>query len=105
MPSTVGVEVPARDREVLISWTRSQSIRAGLARRARSGPPRCCRCSPGSPKSAATTTSDTAPPTLFVALEVATGKVTDACYSRHRHEEFLRLPRCKPDPRTWFRRH
>jgi len=43
MPSTVGVEVPARDREVLISWTRSQSIRAGLARRARSGPPRCCR--------------------------------------------------------------
>jgi transposase len=32
--------------------------------------------------------------TLFAALEVATGKVTDACYPRHRHEEllaFLRL--------------
>jgi transposase len=27
--------------------------------------------------------------TLFAALEVATGKVTDACYERHRHEEFL----------------
>ena len=27
--------------------------------------------------------------TLFAALEVATGRVTDACYDRHRHEEFL----------------
>ena len=27
--------------------------------------------------------------TLFAALEVATGRVTDACYERHRHEEFL----------------
>jgi len=31
--------------------------------------------------------------TLFAALEVATGKVTDACYPRHRHEEFLRFLR------------
>jgi transposase len=31
--------------------------------------------------------------TLFAALEVATGKVTDACYSRHRHEEFLKFLR------------
>ena len=29
--------------------------------------------------------------TLFAALEVATGKVTDACLPRHRHEEFLRF--------------
>ena len=29
--------------------------------------------------------------TLFAALEVATGRVTDACYARHRHEEFLRF--------------
>jgi transposase len=28
---------------------------------------------------------------LFAALEVATGKVTDACYPRHRHEEFLKF--------------
>ncbi len=27
--------------------------------------------------------------TLFAALEVATGRVTDACYERHRHDEFL----------------
>ncbi len=29
--------------------------------------------------------------TLFAALEVATGKVTDACYPKHRHQEFLRF--------------
>ena len=27
--------------------------------------------------------------TLFAALEVATGRVTDACHPRHRHDEFL----------------
>jgi hypothetical protein len=27
--------------------------------------------------------------TLFAALEVATGRVTDACHPRHRHGEFL----------------
>jgi transposase len=26
---------------------------------------------------------------LFAALELATGKVTDQCYPRHRHREFL----------------
>jgi transposase len=31
--------------------------------------------------------------TLFAALEVATGKITDACYPRHRHEEFLKFLR------------
>jgi transposase len=30
---------------------------------------------------------------LFAALEVATGTVTDACYPRHRHGEFLRFLR------------
>ena len=64
--------------------------------------------------------------TLFAALEVATGKVTDACYPRHRHEEFLRFlrqvarayPRRKlhivvnnygthnhPDVRAWLATH
>ena len=28
---------------------------------------------------------------LFAALEVATGQVTDACYPKHRHQEFLRF--------------
>src|SRR5947208_641536 len=35
MPLTVSVEVPPRDREVLASWVRSPSVRAGLAQRAR----------------------------------------------------------------------
>jgi transposase len=35
MALTVSVEVPPRDREVLDSWMRSTSIRAGLAKRAR----------------------------------------------------------------------
>jgi transposase len=29
--------------------------------------------------------------TLFAALEIATGKVTDVCYPRHRQQEFLRF--------------
>jgi hypothetical protein len=29
--------------------------------------------------------------TLFAALEVASGKVTDACYPRYRYEEFLKF--------------
>jgi transposase len=29
--------------------------------------------------------------TLFAALEVATGKVTEACFERHRHQEFLKF--------------
>ena len=64
--------------------------------------------------------------TLFAALEVATGKVTDACYPRHRHQEFLAFlkqvakayPRVKlhivcdnyathkhPTVRAWLERH
>ena len=35
MPLTVNVEVPPRDREVLASWARSPSIRAGLGQQAR----------------------------------------------------------------------
>jgi transposase len=29
--------------------------------------------------------------TLFAALEVATGKITQTCQPRHRHQEFLRF--------------
>ena len=35
MPLTVAVDVPPRDREVLESWLRAPSLRAGLAQRAR----------------------------------------------------------------------
>ena len=39
--------------------------------------------------------------TLFAALEVATGQVTDACQPRHRHGEFLAFLKlvAKADPR------
>jgi hypothetical protein len=42
----------------------------------------------GRPESAATDYMRHGITTLLAALEVATGKVTDACYPRHRHEEF-----------------
>jgi len=35
MPLTVAVDVPPRDREVLESWLRAPSLRAGLVQRAR----------------------------------------------------------------------
>jgi hypothetical protein len=35
MPATFAVELSPADREVLEAWTRSPSIRAGLAQRAR----------------------------------------------------------------------
>jgi hypothetical protein len=28
---------------------------------------------------------------LFATLDIATGRVTDACYPRHRHQEFLKF--------------
>ena len=40
--------------------------------------------------------------TLFAALEVATGKVTDRCFDRHRHIEFLAF--CKQVAKTYPRR-
>ena len=38
--------------------------------------------------------------TLFAALEVATGRVTEACTERHRHQEFLAFPRSPPPIRA-----
>lgn len=35
MSLTVGVELSKRDRDVLVSWTRAPSLKAGLAQRAR----------------------------------------------------------------------
>jgi transposase len=40
--------------------------------------------------------------TLFAALEVATGKVTDRCFARHRHTEFLAF--CKQVAKAYPRR-
>src|SRR5919206_411655 len=73
MSLTVPVELPAEDRAELTRWTRTPSLRAGL------------------PEKATHDYVRHGTTTLFAALEVATGKVTDACYPRHRHEEFLRF--------------
>src|SRR4051812_6391798 len=44
---------------------------------------------PGSPERASFDYVRHGTTTLFAALEVATGRVTDACTDRHRHQEFL----------------
>jgi len=44
---------------------------------------------PGLPERATSDYVRNGTTTLFAALEVATGKVTDACFDRHRHAEFL----------------
>src|SRR4051812_34980560 len=46
---------------------------------------------PGSPERASFDYLRHGTTTLFAALEVATGRVTDACTERHRHQEFLRF--------------
>jgi len=46
---------------------------------------------PGLPEKASHDYRRNGTTTLFAALEVATGKVTDACYPRHRSDEFLRF--------------
>ncbi len=62
-------------------------------RRARSrrwtGPRRSCPFGLGSRRSRTHDYVRHGTTTLFAALEVATGKVTDACYPRRRNEEFL----------------
>jgi hypothetical protein len=40
--------------------------------------------------------------TLFAALEIATGKITDRCFDRHRHIEFLAF--CKQVAKAYPRR-
>ena len=55
------------------------------------GPRRSCRCGPGCRRRRTHDYVRHGTTTLFAALEVATGKVTDACYPRHRHQEFLRF--------------
>jgi DDE superfamily endonuclease len=55
-------------------------------------PRRCCSCGRAWLSAAPTITCGHGTTTLFAALEVATGKITaDACYPRHRHQEFLRF--------------
>ena len=62
---------------------RGQPTRVG--RYAASDPPR------PKPRTERSDSSEYAVTCLFAALNTATGQVTDACYPRHRHQEFLKF--------------
>ena len=116
----VGLYLNPPDKAVVLSIDEKSQIQA-LDRTAPILPLR-----PGLPEKATHDYVRHGTTTLFAALEVATGKVTDACYPRHRHEEFLvflrqvakAYPRRKlhlvvdnygththPDVRAWLARH
>ena len=81
----VGLYLNPPDKAVVLSIDEKSQIQA-LNRTAPILPMR-----PGLPEKASHDYVRHGTTTLFAALEVATGKVTDACYPRHRHEEFLRF--------------
>jgi transposase len=81
----VGLYLNPPDKAVVLSIDEKSQIQA-LDRTAPILPMR-----PGLPEKASHDYVRHGTTTLFAALEVATGKVTDACYPRHRHDEFLRF--------------
>ena len=81
----VGLYLNPPDKAVVLSIDEKSQIQA-LDRTAPILPMR-----PGLPEKATHDYVRHGTTTLFAALEVATGKVTDVCYPRHRHEEFLRF--------------
>lgn len=81
LSDVVGLYIAPPENAVVVCVTR----RPGSRRQTR--PSRCCRRGPDCltrPVQHGTTA-------LFAALDVATRQVTDTCYSRHRHQEFLRF--------------
>jgi transposase len=81
----VGLYLNPPDKAVVLSIDEKSQIQA-LDRTAPILPLR-----PGLPEKATHDYVRHGTTTLFAALEIATGKVTDACYPRHRHEEFLKF--------------
>src|ERR671929_1153848 len=79
----VGLYLPPPEQAVVLCVDEKPQIRA-LERTARPLPVR-----PGSPERATFDSVRHGTTTLFAALEVATGRVTEACTERHRHQEFL----------------
>ena len=79
----VGLYLNPPDKAVVLSIDEKSQIQA-LDRTAPILPMR-----PGLPEKATHDYVRHGTTTLFAALEIATGRVTDACYPRHRHEEFL----------------
>ncbi len=81
----VGLYLDPPDKAVVLSIDEKSQVQA-LDRTAPILPLR-----PGLPEKATHDYLRHGTTTLFAALEIATGKVTDACYPHHRHEEFLRF--------------
>jgi transposase len=81
----VGLYLNPPDKAVVLSVDEKSQIQA-LDRTAPILPIR-----PGLPEKATHDYVRHGTTTLFAALEIATGKVTDACHPRHRHEEFLKF--------------
>ena len=79
----VGLYLHPPERAIVVCVDEKSQIQA-LARTAPSLPLR-----PGSPERRTHDYVRHGTTTLFAALEVATGKVTDQCFPRHRHAEFL----------------
>ena len=81
----VGLYLNPPDKAVVLSIDEKSQIQA-LDRTAPILPMR-----PGLPEKATHDYVRHGTTTLFAALEIATGKVTDACYPRHRSDEFLKF--------------
>ena len=81
----VGLYVPPPENAVVLCVDEKSQVQA-LQRTAPILPLR-----PGLPEKATHDYIRNGTTTLFAALEVATGKVVDACLPRHRHQEFLRF--------------
>ena len=91
----VGLYLYPPDKAVVLSIDEKSQIQA-LDRTAPMLPMR-----PGLPEKATHDYVRHGTTTLFAALEIATGKVTDACYPRHRSDEFLKF--LKPVARAYPR--
>src|SRR3712207_1404975 len=79
----VGLYLHPPEKAVVLCVDEKPQIQA-LQRTAPAPPTR-----PGSPERQTFDYARHGTTTLFAALEVATGRVTDACTDRHRHQEFL----------------
>jgi transposase len=92
----VGLYLHPPDKAVVLCVDEKPQIQA-LERTAPTLPVR-----PGYPQAASFDYVRHGTTTLFAALEVATGKVTDRCFDRHRHIEFLAF--CKQVAKAYPRR-
>jgi transposase len=92
----VGLYLDPPERAIVVCVDEKSQIQA-LSRTAPNLPLR-----PGSPERRSHDDVRHGTTTLFAALEVATGKVTDQCYPRHRHAEFLAF--LKLVAKAWPRR-